>query len=408
MQESITYKAMKTLLKSINSVKRIIFTILCQIALLGVMTASPLQSYAANGESRKECVIILHGLARTKYSMRTMETELQKKGYKTVNKGYPSTSKSIAEIASDEVAAAVKSCTKSLSRKIHFVTHSMGGIIVRFYLQNQALPEGSRAVMLAPPNQGSELVDKLKELPPYQWLNGPAGQELGTESTSTPNSLKPVNVEIGIIAGNSSLNPLYSSLIPGDDDGKVAVEKAKLDEMTDFLVVPNSHSFMMSDAHVIRQTIHFIKRGHFDRSSTYAEAVKISPFRSDGCSLFPDGTIGDRNLWCNCCLQHDIAYWKGGAEEERKNADKALRDCVKEKTGNSELAEIMYQGVRLGGSPVFLTWYRWGYGWPYGRGYKALSEAEIKSVNERFKEYEQGGYPYSCKNEKYDVNQKRE
>ena len=360
------------------------------------LVTGPLLSYAANNDSGKECVIILHGLARTKYSMRAMELEFQKKGYKTVNRGYPSTSKTIGEIASEEVPAAVKSCTKVLAKKIHFVTHSMGGIIVRYYLQSNRLPEGSRAVMLAPPNQGSELVDKMKNLPPYQWLNGPAGQELGTEPSSIPNKLKPVSIEVGVIAGNSSLNPLYSSMIPGDDDGKVAVEKARLQEMADFLVVPNSHSFMMSDSEVIRQTIHFIENGRFDQGNNSMEELKISPFRSDGCSLFPNGTMKDRNLWCNCCLQHDIAYWRGGTEGERKKADETLRDCVRKKTGNKELAEIMYQGVRIGGSPVFLTWYRWGYGWPYGRGYAPLSEGELESVNERLGEYRRGGYLYRC------------
>ncbi|MDH3974855.1 MAG: hypothetical protein OEV42_11300 [Deltaproteobacteria bacterium] len=356
----------------------------------------PLPSYAAQGNAGKECVIILHGLARTKFSMRAMERAFQERGYKTVNRGYPSTSKSIGEIASEEVPAAVESCTKVLSEKIHFVTHSMGGIIVRYYLQNQGLPEGSRVVMLAPPNQGSELADKMKDLLPYQWLNGPAGQELGTGPLSTPNRLKPVDIEVGVIAGKSSLNPLYSSMIPGDDDGKVAVEKAKLEEMTDFLVVPNSHSFMMNDAEVIRQAVHFIERGRFDPAGVPVDDVSIAPFRSDGCTLFPDGTMKNQNLWCDCCLQHDIAYWRGGREEERLKADETLRDCVKAKTGNRELAELMYRGVRLGGSPVFLTWYRWGYGWPYGRGYEPLSERELESIKERLSEYRQGGHPYRC------------
>lgn len=360
------------------------------------MMLNPLNAFGVDKSKSRECVIILHGLARTKFSMRAMETALQKEGYKTVNTDYPSTSKTIGEIASEEVPLAVESCTKVLSRKIHFVTHSMGGIIVRYYLQYNTLSEGSRIVMLAPPNQGSELADKLKDLLPYQWLNGPAGQQLGTEPSSMPNILKPVDFEIGVIAGNSSLNPFYSSIIPGDDDGKVAVEKARLSEMADFLVVPESHSFMMNDAEVIRQTIHFLERGRFDHGSAYGDELKISPFRSDGCSLFPDGTIKDRNLWCDCCLEHDIAYWRGGTEEERIKADEALKSCVEKKTGSPELAQVMYQGVRLGGSPAFLTWYRWGYGWPYGRGYEPLTEAERKSIDKRLEEYNKAGYPYKC------------
>ncbi len=115
----------------------------------------------------------------------------------------------------------------------------------------------------------------------------------------------------------------------------------------------------------------------------------IRQFTSDGCSLFPDGTFADRNMWCGCCLDHDIAYWRGGTADERKKADKALRDCVLERTKDKSLAETMYNGVRAGGHPVFPTWYRWAYGWDYGRGYKPLSEAELRLARERLDQYRQ-------------------
>jgi len=118
-----------------------------------------------------------------------------------------------------------------------------------------------------------------------------------------------------------------------------------------------------------------------------AKASDLTDFTSDGCSLFPDGTIGDRTKWCQCCLLHDIAYWRGGTAEERKTADKALRDCVFACTKNEALAETMYIGVRAGGHPVFPTWYRWAYGWPYGRGYKPLMEDEQSQVRRKLDEY---------------------
>jgi len=121
----------------------------------------------------------------------------------------------------------------------------------------------------------------------------------------------------------------------------------------------------------------------------------IRPFYSDGCSLFPDGKLGDRKLWCDCCFAHDIAYWRGGTEEERKDADQALRACVFEKTRDPKLAAVMYEGVRLGGSPVFLNWYRWAYGWPYGRGYAPLTDAERAQADAKWAEYaakNPGGY----------------
>ena len=89
------------------------------------------------------------------------------------------------------------------------------------------------------------------------------------------------------------------------------------------------------------------------------EEMKLSDFTSDGCSLFIDGTFEDPDLWKECCLKHDIAYWQGGTEEEREAADIAFRECVKKKTGNAELAEVMYQAVRKGVDPYFPTWYRW-------------------------------------------------
>ena len=121
----------------------------------------------------------------------------------------------------------------------------------------------------------------------------------------------------------------------------------------------------------------------------------IRSFYSDGCSLFPDGKMGDRRLWCDCCFAHDVAYWRGGTEAERKESDEALRSCVFEKTRDPKLAAVMYEGVRFGGSPVFLNWYRWGYGWPYGRGYAPLSDEERAQADARYGEYaakNPGGY----------------
>jgi len=113
----------------------------------------------------------------------------------------------------------------------------------------------------------------------------------------------------------------------------------------------------------------------------------LKPFVSDGCSLFPDGTIKDKEKWKQCCIEHDIAYWQGGTKQDRINADIKLRDDILKKTGNKELAELVYQAVRTWGGPAFPSWYRWGYGWPYGRGYKPLSLEERLQVRQRLKKY---------------------
>ena len=114
---------------------------------------------------------------------------------------------------------------------------------------------------------------------------------------------------------------------------------------------------------------------------------ELKDFRSDGCSLFPDGTLLGKDEWCECCFEHDIAYWKGGTEEERLLADLALRECVLEKTGSEELAELMFQGVRAGGSPFFYNWYRWGYGWTDGRTYRELTDEEKALVEVKLESF---------------------
>lgn len=115
--------------------------------------------------------------------------------------------------------------------------------------------------------------------------------------------------------------------------------------------------------------------------------MSLVPFTSDGCSLFPDGTFEIRDKWCDCCQTHDVAYWQGGSSDERVLADAALRKCVLTRTGDKGLAETMSFGVKVGGSPAFPTWYRWGYGWPYGRGYQPLSRVEKLQVQKRLAAY---------------------
>jgi len=214
----------------------------------------------------KEYVILLHGMARSKDSMSELENYLIQDGYTVINTGYPSTSVAVKKIADEYLALMVEQCLRDGAEKIHIVTHSLGGIVTRQYLQDHSLPEGSRIVMISPPNKGSELADTFRDWFIYQWLNGPAGQVLGTEPESLPNSLKAVSAEIGVITGDSTLNPFYSWLIPGEDDGKVAVESARLEEMTDFLVVSSSHSFIMQHPEVLNQVVFFLENGIFDHT----------------------------------------------------------------------------------------------------------------------------------------------
>jgi pimeloyl-ACP methyl ester carboxylesterase len=221
----------------------------------------------ATASSGREQVILLHGLCRTSRSMTLMARALSQAGYTVHNLDYPSRSARIDQLAEAAIGPAILACERDGATRIDFVTHSLGGILVRSYLARHRVPSLGRVVMLGPPNQGSEVVDRLGGWRLFKKINGPAGNELGTDKTSVPNRLGPVNYKVGIIAGSRSINWINSWLIPGPDDGKVSVERTKLAGMTDHLVLPAAHPFLMRDRAAIRQTICFLRNGNFDRST---------------------------------------------------------------------------------------------------------------------------------------------
>jgi hypothetical protein len=209
-----------------------------------------------------DCVVLLHGLARTSSSMVPLEKALEENGFTVVNVDYPSRELPIEELSVLAINSGIASCPEET--KIHFVTHSLGGILVRYYLDNNSIQQMGRVVMIAPPNQGSEVVDNLRNAPGFKMFNGPAGQQLGTDEASIPSNLGPVDYEVGVIAGTRTFNPVLSLFLPNPDDGKVSVVRTHVEGMKDFIDVPYSHPFLMKKDLVIEQSINFLHKGEFD------------------------------------------------------------------------------------------------------------------------------------------------
>lgn len=235
---------------------------------LGMATTAP----AAPADT----VVLLHGLGRTRWSMSHLATTLERDGYRVINLTYPSRTVPLETLARDWLPAQLRAHgldpATAPAPRLHFVTHSMGGILVRLWLRDCPPPANlGRVVMLAPPNAGSELTDRLNAFPPFRWFTGENGRRLGTATTDLPHTLgpwphasAPSSGQLGVIAANRSLNPLFSAFLPGPDDGKVTVARTRLAGMADHLVLPFTHTWLAWRAETARQIRTFLHDGRFE------------------------------------------------------------------------------------------------------------------------------------------------
>jgi triacylglycerol lipase len=213
-----------------------------------------------------EWVVLLHGMGRSAWSMTRIEWSLQSAGYNVVNISYRSRRYTIERLSEKYLHHILATKVPVAATKVHFVTHSLGGILLRYYLAHHTMSNLGRVVMLAPPNHGSTLVDAMRRHAIGRWILGPAGRKLGTAPNDMPQRLGPADFSLGVIAGDVSLNPLFSRSLKGPNDGKVTVESTRLTGMSDFAVVHSSHTWMMCRAETLRYVLTFLRDGNFGKN----------------------------------------------------------------------------------------------------------------------------------------------
>ncbi|TVQ84216.1 MAG: alpha/beta fold hydrolase [Micavibrio sp.] len=238
------------------------FLAIVALALALVLLPRPAVAEQVDAAAYQDYVVLLHGITRSSRAMQRMEDYFRQHGYHVINIDYKSREYTIDRLA-EHVYEEISDITAEAEHRIHFVGHSMGGLIIRAIL-NRHRPENlGRVVMLGTPNQGSEVADFLENNILFQNFYGPAGLQLVTDQRRIAHLFGEVDFDLGIIAGTRSIDPLSSLVLPGSDDGKVTVERTKLEGMTDHLVLPTTHTFMMRNAQVLSQTRHFIENGTF-------------------------------------------------------------------------------------------------------------------------------------------------
>ncbi|MFG3594036.1 esterase/lipase family protein [Bradyrhizobium sp. RDI18] len=217
----------------------------------------------ASADATRDGVVLLHGISRTARSFRRMQTAIEAAGLTALNLDYASRRTALEALAED-IHPSIQRFADGVAGSVHFVCHSMGGLLARVYIARHRPPRLGRVVMIGTPNSGSEIADRLKNFGPYRAFFGPAGQQLGTQRDAAIEALfPPVDYPVGIIAGNRSIYPIASAFLPKPHDGRVSVANTKLDGMTGHIVIGTSHPWLVRNRVAIEQTIAFVRTGSF-------------------------------------------------------------------------------------------------------------------------------------------------
>lgn len=212
----------------------------------------------------KQLVILLHGMGRTHFSMRSLEKYFKRQGYEVLNESYDSRTTPIEVIAVEHIGKLLGSIESDEYEAIHFVTHSLGGIMLRYYLSHHTIHKLGRIVMIAPPNQGSEVAELYRDKLWYRLATGKPGQQLYMHNNPLLRELKPMPTDVGIMIGTKSSDPWFNHAFAGPHDGKVSVQSARLPEMKDFITVDHGHTFIMNNKKIQQNIKYFLQHGIFD------------------------------------------------------------------------------------------------------------------------------------------------
>ncbi|WP_299594103.1 alpha/beta fold hydrolase [uncultured Microbulbifer sp.] len=229
---------------------------------------SALASEPVEQQAARPCAILIHGITKDSSSMEAIASALDDAGFHTVNLDYPSKKYPIETLAEMTLPRGISACDQAQASPLYFVTHSMGGLLLRQYYENRVVDDVARVVMLGPPNQGSRLGNFLSCIPIIKDVNGPAGNQMGIDERALPNRLGPVKFPLGVIAGTRSWNPLFSAIIRGNDDGIVGLPSTYVEGTCERITYPLTHNGLTGSPQVIDQVVNYLVNGHFAGNET--------------------------------------------------------------------------------------------------------------------------------------------